>query len=68
MKNERSIAEFWDRLTSLRNDLAHSGMRQNAMKAKDIQGKMNKIYEGLEQIIKPILEEGVHNEMPKKRN
>ena len=68
MKNERSIAEFWDLLTSLRNDLAHSGMRENAMKAKDIKGKMDKIYEGLEQIIKPILEEGVYNEMPKKRN
>jgi CRISPR-associated DxTHG motif protein len=68
MKEGQSIAEFWDLLTSLRNDLAHSGMRENAMKAKDIKGKMDKIYEGLEQIIKPILEGNVQNEISKKRN
>ena len=68
MENGRSIAAFWNRLTSLRNDVAHAGMRSNAMKAKNIQGKMDRICEDLEQIIKPILGRNVQNEISKKRN
>ena len=56
LENGRSIAKFWNQVTQLRNDLAHSGMRSNAQKARKIQGKMDELYDDLKVIIRPLLD------------
>ena len=56
LENGRSIANFWNDLTQLRNDLAHSGMRKNAGQAKNIQRRMDNLYTKLKLLIQPLLE------------
>ena len=55
LKNGRLIANFWESLTDLRNDLAHSGMQEDAEKARNVQKIMDKSYAELKLIVQPLL-------------
>lgn len=41
--DEQEVAKLWDELSTLRNDVAHVGMRQNARISKDIWRKIVKL-------------------------
>ena len=55
LENERKITDFWRRLTSLRNDLAHSGMHPKPESAEEVQGIMDGLYAELKLLIQPLL-------------
>jgi len=48
---QRQIGERWDRLAQLRNDLAHCGMRQNALSLAKIRQRAGELLAGLHRLL-----------------
>lgn len=51
------LARVWDQLTTLRNDLAHVGMRRNAGSAKAMMNRAKDLYPILEALARTLLED-----------
>ncbi|MEW5958018.1 MAG: TIGR02221 family CRISPR-associated protein [Chloroflexota bacterium] len=57
LPNHRELGKVWDRLTDLRNDIAHVGMNLNPKKAASLRQEAQKLYPRLQALGQSLLAE-----------
>lgn len=50
LPNEPEITSLWSKLTQIRNDIAHVGMRENALPAARLKSKVERLFTELENL------------------
>jgi hypothetical protein len=50
-----TLSVLWSKVTNLRNDIAHVGMRQNPQTASQLKQKVETLYPQLEQLVEQFL-------------